>query len=231
MKSQIPYEVGNNILLLDKLFSSYSIVNRIERLYSYFNSDEILFTSSFGKDSVYLLHLISRIAPKQKVYFLNTGFNFIETEEYKNTLKELLNLDIIELLPLKKEHDFSIDNQLWQSNPNKCCFINKVKPLETIGKDFKVWLSGLKKNQTELRNSIRIFENRNNIIKFHPLFDQSEESISKYVSYFDLPKHPLKEQGYGSIGCTHCTIKGEGRNGRWSGTDKTECGLHFDVNL
>ncbi len=232
MKLQVPYlEINKNIEILDELFSSYSIVNRIERLYNLFKPEEILFTSSFGNDAAYLLHLISRISPGQKVHFVDTGYHFRETEEYKNTLKNLFDLDIVEIRPDKDEHEFTTNKELWKIQPNRCCFINKVKPLENVGKNFKVWLSGLKQNQTKLRNSIKIFENKEDVIKFHPLFDQSSESIKEYIEYFNLPPHPLKEKGYGSIGCTHCTAKGVGRDGRWSGSEKTECGLHFDVNL
>lgn len=232
MKLQVPYEeIENNIEILDELFSSYSVVNRIERLYSHFKPEEILYTSSFGADAAYLLHLISRICPTQKVHFINTGYHFKETLKYKNKLQDLFNLEIIDILPEENEHKLTEDRELWKVQPNRCCYINKVKPLEGIDKNFKVWLSGLKKNQSKSRSAIKIFENKENIIKFHPIFDQSAESIKEYTDYFNLPTHPLKLEGYGSIGCYHCTVKGEGRNGRWSGTNKTECGLHFDVNL
>jgi phosphoadenosine phosphosulfate reductase len=232
MKLQVPYsEINNNIEILEELFSSYSVVNRIERLYSIFKPEEVLFTSSFGNDAAFLLHLISRISPSQKVYYINTGYQFKETEEYKNTIIQLTNLEIVEILPEKVDHEFTTQKELWKIRPDKCCYLNKVKPIESFGKNFKVWISGLKKNQTKFRSSIKIFENKEDIIKFHPLFDKSAEDIKEYLEYFNLPAHPLKEQGYGSIGCTHCTERGVGREGRWSGTDKTECGLHFDVNL
>lgn len=232
MKLQVPYEeIESNIKILDELFNSYSVVNRIERLYAHFNQDEILYTSSFGVDAAYLLHLISRICPLQKVHFINTGYHFKETIEYKDKLQDLFKIEIIEILPEKNEHIFTSEKELWKIQPNKCCYINKVKPLENIDKNYKVWLSGLKQNQTTSRSSIKIFENRENIIKFHPIFDQSQETISKYNRYFNLPAHPLIKEGYGSIGCYNCTIKADGRDGRWSGNNKTECGLHFDVNL
>ena len=225
------WQKTDNINILEELFNSYSVVNRIERLYSIFNPNEILYTSSFGADSAYLLHLVSRICPNQKIYFLDTGYHFEETIKYKNDLQKLLDLNIIDVVPDKKEHLFSEKKELWKIQPDRCCHINKVKPLESINGEFKVWLSGLKKNQSKSRSSIKIFENKDNIIKFHPLYDQTEDSIKKYTEYFNLPQHPLKLEGYSSIGCYPCTSKGVGRDGRWNGTNKTECGLHFDVNL
>jgi len=232
MKLQVPYEnISENVAVLEDLFNSFSVVNRIERLYSVFKPEEILYTSSFGADAVYLLHLVNRICPSQKIHFINTGYHFKETLEYKDKLQNMFDLNIVEILPEKEEHKFTSNMELWKYQPSRCCHINKVKPLENIDKGYKVWLSGLKKNQSIPRNSIKIFENRNNIIKFHPIYDQSEDSIKEYIEYFNLPMHPLKLEGYNSIGCYNCTSKGVGRDGRWAGNGKTECGLHFDVNL
>lgn len=125
MKLQVPYEeIESNIKILDELFSSYSVVNRIERLYAHFNHEEILYTSSFGADAAYLLHLVSRICPSQKVHFINTGYHFKETLEYKSTLQDLFQIEIIEILPDEKEYKFSLDKELWKIQPNRCCYIN-----------------------------------------------------------------------------------------------------------
>ena len=221
----------NKVKVLNDLFNSYSVVNRIERLYTIFDPEEILYTSSFGTESAYLLHLISRICPTQKVHFINTGYHFKETIDYKDQLTKLFGLNLIEIHPEMNDHNFTRDKELWKIHPNKCCYLNKVRPVEKIDKKYRVWLSGLKQNQSASRYSIKIFENKDSIIKFHPIFDQSEESINEYLEYFGLPPHPLKEEGYGSIGCYHCTAKGMGRDGRWSTKNKTECGLHFDVSL
>lgn len=214
--------------VLRNLFEGYSIVNRLQRIYEIFTPDEVLVTSSFGTNAAYLLHLISRINPDQKIYFIDTGFHFKETLEYKKRLIKWLDLKVVEIHPEKDDHEFTEKTKLWQSNPDHCCQLNKTKPLGKIKNNFKVWISGLIKSQTEFRSSLRLFEDNNEIIKFHPLYDLEYTEIEKYVNYFNIPPHPMVGKGYESIGCTHCTAKGKGRNGRWSGKSKTECGLHLN---
>jgi len=102
-----------------------------------------------------------------------------------------------------------------------------VEPLQLIKKDYKIWVSGLMRWQSDFRNSLDIFEQREGIIKFYPLVDIDYESRDAFIKEHHLPFHPLKSKGYSSIGCTHCTIAGEDRSGRWNNSPKTECGLHL----
>lgn len=101
-----------------------------------------------------------------------------------------------------------------------------MAPLEPVKAAHKVWISGLMRHQTRFRERLRIFEKQGDIIKFHPLIDFTEEEVAAYMEQYRLPAHPLEAGGYGSVGCTHCTRRGEGRSGRWQGTNQTECGLH-----
>lgn len=213
---------------LRQLFKGYSVETRLKHLYSIFEPNEVLVTSSFGTNAAYLLHMISRINPNQKIYFIDTGFHFKETLEYKKQLVEWLKINIVEIHPDKNEHQKAIDNKLWQTNPDLCCHLNKTKPLGKIKNGFKVWISGLIKSQTEFRSSLRLFEDNNEVIKFHPLFDLEYTEIEKYINYFKIPPHPMAGKGFESIGCTHCTAPGKDRNGRWNGHSKTECGLHIN---
>jgi phosphoadenosine phosphosulfate reductase len=213
---------------LRELFEGYSTVNRLQKLYEIFSPDEVLVTSSFGTNAAYLLHLISRINPAQKIYFIDTGFHFKETMQYKKKLIKWLNLNVVEIHPDEADHKYAIENSLWQTDPDHCCHLNKTKPLGKIKTNFKVWISGLIKSQSEFRSSLRLFEDNDQVIKYHPLYDLEYSEIEKYVKYFKIPPHPLVGKGYESIGCTHCTAPGKGRNGRWSGKSKTECGLHIN---
>ena len=213
---------------LQELFKSYSTVNRLERLYEIFSPDEVLVTSSFGTNAAYLLHLISRINPDQQIHFIDTGFHFKETMDYKKKLIEVLNLKVVEIHPDKEDHQHAVKSNLWTNNPDHCCHLNKTKPLVKIKNIFTVWISGLIKSQSEFRSTLRMFEDKNDVIKFHPLYDLEYKEIEKYVKYFKVPPHPMVGKGYESIGCTHCTKPGVGRNGRWSGKSKTECGLHLN---
>jgi phosphoadenosine phosphosulfate reductase len=213
---------------LREMFEGYSTVNRLQKLYEYFSPDEVLVTSSFGTNAAYLLHLISRIMPEQKIHFIDTGFHFKETLEYKKRLTKWLNLNVVEIHPDTDDHQYAVKSSLWETDPDHCCHLNKTKPLSKIKNNFKVWISGLIKSQTEFRSSLRLFEDKNDVLKYHPLYDLDYSEIEKYVKYFNIPPHPMVGKGYESIGCTHCTAKGRGRNGRWNGKSKTECGLHID---
>lgn len=199
---------------------------RIQNLYRYFRQEEVLYTSSFGTKSVFLLHLISRIRPSQQVYFINTGFHFQATLDYKQQLTELLGLQVADILPDPTQHQLSLKEESWNTDADLCCTINKVAALEPIKARHKVWISGLMAYQTDYRSDLKIFEQQDGLLKFHPLVDIDEGEFLYHLAYHNLPRHPLEALGYGSVGCTHCTAKGKGREGRWQGKAKTECGLH-----
>jgi len=212
--------------LLNDIFTPLPFRERIKKLYNYFNEGEVLFTSSFGTKSVFLLHLIHQVRPNQKIYFIDTTYHFEETIAYKNKLIRLFNLNVESVRPKEAENDLTRDEQWWNEHPRMCCTINKVAPLEPIKAKHKVWISGLMAYQTEFRSRLNIFEKQGDMVKFHPLIDIDEGEFLYHLSYHNLPRHPLEEKCYGSIGCTHCTKPGEGRDGRWSGTGQKECGLH-----
>ena len=212
--------------LLNKDFQSLKYRQRLEKLYETFDSSEVLVTSSFGTKSVFLLWLISQIKPGQKVHFINTTYNFPQTLEYKKELANLLDLEIIEILPNTKDNLISKSEELWKTDTERCCAINKISPLEPMKAGHKVWISGLMAYQTDFRKNLRVWEQQDDLLKFHPLIDIEEGEFLYQTGLNKLPQHPLMDLGYGSVGCTHCTVKGEGRSGRWADKEKTECGLH-----
>jgi len=215
-----------SVELLNDIFTPLTFQERISLLEKYFGTDDVLFTSSFGTNSVFLLYWMSELRPDQKVHFIDTGYNFPETLAYKEDLSKRFDLNIVEVHPDAEQHAFTRDEQWWKDHPRMCCSINKIVPLEPIKSEHKVWVSGIMGYQTDFRSGLRVFERQGDIIKFQPLIDIDEGEVNYYFSLFNLPDHPLKAQGYGSVGCTHCTAKGEGREGRWKGQHKTECGLH-----
>ncbi len=232
-KDNSPAAVANNISTTDfpvdefnNAFKMLSPIQRLERLYEIFNPEEILFTSSFGTNSAYLLFLLSKVNKKQKIHFINTGFLFEETLRYKNELAERFELELIELTPQDQEHALTEEEEWWKDHPKMCCAINKIAPLDKVKKNKKIWVSGLLGNQTVFRTNLEIFSPHGDLYKFHPLLDIDEGELLYQASFNKLPQHPLADFGYGSVGCTHCTIKGEGRSGRWANSEKTECGLH-----
>ncbi|MBI5915791.1 MAG: phosphoadenylyl-sulfate reductase [Bacteroidetes bacterium] len=212
--------------LLNDVFAPLSFQERIRLLYKYFRPDDVLFTSSFGTNSVFLLYWVQEIRPSQPVHFIDTMYHFPETLAYKDDLIRRYHLNVVDVLPEPEQNARTREEQWWVDHPRMCCSINKVVPLEAIKARHKVWISGLMSFQTESRSNLHVFERQGDILKFHPLIDLDEGELLYYFSLHNLPRHPLEEQGYGSIGCRHCTQKGEGREGRWKGQARTECGLH-----
>ena len=215
---------------LNEKFSKVPFEERITKLYDIFDESDVLYTSSFGTSAIFLIFLISKLRPTQKIHFIDTGYHFQETIDYKSELTGCYNLNVETVNPDEYLHQYSLDNQLWQDDPNLCCQVNKVEPLEVIKNDYKVWISGLMSFQSPTRKNLNIFEQQDKILKFYPLIDVTEAELNACKEKYNLPEHPLLPKGYASVGCTHCTVKGEDRSGRWSGKGKVECGLHFPID-
>lgn len=212
---------------LNKKYNQLTVEKRIEELYKDFAPQEIMLTSSFAATSAFLLRVFSRVNSTQKIYFIDTGYHFDETLEYMERLTDLYGLNVESIGAEKWQHDFTTSDETWKKDPNLCCSLNKVKPLELIKEQFTVWVSGLMEWQSDHRSSLDIFEERGGILKFYPLLDVSRAEREKYITVNKLPFHPLVAKGYSSIGCKHCTVPGEDRSGRWNNNPKTECGLHL----
>ena len=213
--------------MLNEKYKKLTVEQRIEELYKDFDSKEIMLTSSFAATSAFLLRVFSKINVEQKIYFINTGYHFNDTLEYKEQLTKLYHLNVVDVSAEKWEHDFTTKDETWKKDPDLCCSVNKVKPLEKIKERFTVWVSGLMEWQSDHRSSLNIFEDRGGILKFYPLLDVSKEKREEYIKENKLPFHPLISKGYSSIGCEHCTVPGDDREGRWNNSPKTECGLHL----
>lgn len=211
---------------LEQVFQSLTPAERVKRLFELYGEKEILLTSSFGTSAVLLLSLISENAPGSTVYFIDTGYHFPETLEYKQALIEKLDIKVVDIHPEDWEHEFTTSDRTWEKNPDFCCSVNKVKPLNKVKEAFSIWVSGLIGFQNSFRAQKGVFDVREDIDRFYPLIDVTEQWVAEYMTSRELPQHPLKTQGFASVGCTHCTIEGEDRSGRWMNSEKTECGLH-----
>ena len=219
----------NNSDSIDQLNASYvhlKPLQRLEKLFNDFDREDILVTSSFGTTSGILMGMVSLVAPGHPIHFIDTTFCFRRTIEYKNTLTDLLGLHIINILPEPEDNLHAREVSLWDTNKDLCCFVNKIKPFEPYKIGKKIWVSGLLMNQTPFRENLRIFEQRPSLIKMHPNIDTTAEGFEAFLRENGIPPHPLKLQGYDSVGCTHCTIRGKGREGRWANSSKMECGIH-----
>ena len=211
---------------LNALFTPLGFRERIHLLYAYFHEEEVLVTSSFGANSSFLLFLLYQLHPNQPIHFIDTGFHFPETLAYKKELTEKWALQVIDLQSDVHTHERTVEGRWWEQKSDRCCAVNKVQPLEVAKSGKRVWMSGLMGFQNSFRSGLKVFQQQGDLLKFHPCIDLEESVYQEEVKGHELPRHPLEAQGYESIGCHHCTQPGKGRDGRWQGQGKTECGLH-----
>lgn len=194
-------------------------------------------TCSFGGAGLVLAHMVSRVAPETPVIFLNTGFLFPETLALRDEFAQRYGLNLVELHPRLTPEEQSLvhGDALWERDPDLCCQIRKVEPMQRALDGLDAWITGLRREQSATRADIRPLEyhelqDGRPILKVMPLFNWTRREVWDYIWRNDLPYNPLLDRGYASIGCTHCTrpvADGEDeRAGRWSGQGKTECGLH-----
>lgn len=201
---------------------------RIKQFYKDFAVDRVLVTSSFAANSAYFLYLFSTYGdPNQAIHFIDTRFHFDETLRYKEFLTEKYKLKVINITPHQAQNKAAQKEELWKKNPDLCCEINKVQPLSSIAKKYHVWASGLMRSQNEHRKNLRVFEEKKGSLRFYPIIDINPMERDLFTAKEHLPTHPLVKEGYHSIGCKHCTVKGQNREGRWVGLAKNECGLHI----
>lgn len=205
---------------------SRSPLERIAWLFERVPPEEILVTTSLGASSALLLHMVHRVAPKHPVYFVDTGYLFAETIQYCTQVAKALGVNLRRVTPEKGDHAFTLESQLYATDPDQCCALNKVKPVNALKAGKRVWVSGLLRYQNANRSKLNFMQPQGALTKFFPVLDMTAEEVALYYLLYELPHHPLVQQGYGSVGCFHCTQKGEGRQGRWAGKAKTECGLH-----
>jgi phosphoadenosine phosphosulfate reductase len=192
--------------------------------------------SAFAAESVVLLHLVADVDPSMPVLFLNTGKLFGETLRYRDRLQDVLGLTDIRAIGPHPDDRKALDPEgtLWSRDPDACCHFRKVVPLSRALAGFDAVITGRKRFQTLARAGMEKVEFSDGHFRFNPLFDWDLASLMRYIEEHGLPRHPLLNDGYPSIGCMPCTRKvaaGEGyRAGRWSGLDKDECGIHAGVD-
>lgn len=216
-----------DIKALNEKYRKLSVEERIIELDKDFKDEEIMLTSSFATTSAYLLHLFAQFRPTQLIHFIDTGYHFEETLLYKDYLTSVYGLNVESVKAEDWKHEFTTNDQTWKTDPDLCCSVNKVEPLNALKENYGIWVSGLMEWQSDHRASLDIFEIRGEILKFYPLLDVTAEEREAYIKEHLLPFHPLQIKGYLSIGCKHCTVPGKGRDGRWNNNPKTECGLHL----
>lgn len=197
--------------------------------------ENVVYACSFGIEGIVLIDLLSKVKPDAKIVFLDTDVHFKETYELIDKVK----LKYPDLQIELKKPKLTLDEQakkygekLWESDPNSCCEIRKILPLQETLSGSVAWISGLRREQSETRKSVDFVnkDDRFQSIKICPLIHWTWKEIWRYVHKNDLVYNPLHDRGYPSIGCSHCTKPAfneeDIRSGRWTGQTKTECGLH-----
>jgi phosphoadenosine phosphosulfate reductase len=174
---------------------------------------------SFQKEESVLVHMLMEVQPEARVFTIDTGVLFPETLATWKRFEEHFGLRV-EVI------DARSPDEPWSAN--HCCSDAKVEALEQALEEADAWITGIRREQAPTRAAAHKFERdeRRGIWKVNPLADWSEKELWTYIYKYDLPYHPLHDRGYSSIGCAPCTLPGDGREGRWAGQDKIECGIH-----
>jgi phosphoadenosine phosphosulfate reductase len=195
--------------------------------------DKLCLTCSWQKQSSVLVHMVSELGIDIPVIELDTALFFRETYETRERLVERYGLELIrpEVISVAEQHKQEGPN-LWESNPDRCCHVRKVEPLERALKEYDAWISGIRREQSLTRkDAARVeFSERYDVWKIQPLVDWDAKRVDAYIHVNEIPYNPLHDAGYPSIGCIPCTRpvsrEQDERAGRWADSDKIECGIH-----
>jgi phosphoadenosine phosphosulfate reductase len=201
--------------------------------------DRVSIATGFGPEGAALIDLAVKINPRADIFFLDTSFLFPETYDLRRRLEDRYGIEIrasrSEITPEAQELSFG--PKLWSTDPDLCCRLRKLEPLREALSGRAAWMTAIRRDQTEARASARAVEwdYQWKLVKVNPIVRWSKSDVWSYIRKNDVPYNPLHDQGYPSIGCTHCTRavrEGEDeRAGRWAGFAKTECGLHGRTSI
>ncbi len=194
--------------------------------------DRICITSSMS-DAV-IVHLASAIRPGIDVVFLDTGYHFPETIGTRDAVSAVYPVNLVNVTPSRTvaEQDAELGPRLYGRNPDLCCYLRKVEPLERALQGYDAWITGVRREETLSRRSTRVvdFDEKRQKVKVNPIVSWTSEQVDEYIATNGVLVNPLVYDGYPSIGCRTCTLRVEPgadpRSGRWAGTGKTECGIH-----
>ena len=181
----------------------------------------LVIASSFQKESSVIIDLMQRVEPDTRFVTIDTGVLFEETHATRRAIEERYGIEI-------EVHDASSPDGLPWTGGDRCCGDYKVAALRRALGDAEAWVTGLRREHSpERADTAKVhWDVRNGLWKVAPLADWSDRDVWRYIAEHDVPYNPLHDRGYDSIGCVPCTQPGQGRAGRWAGSDKTECGLH-----
>jgi phosphoadenosine phosphosulfate reductase len=233
---EITYENWNDEVVNTILEKRSDFLDILKWAYQEYG-DNIVYACSFGAEGVVLIDLIHKVNKEATIIFLDTGLHFSETYELIDRVKEkypTLNIKMVKPKLNLKEQAEKYGDQLWKKDPNLCCQLRKVAPLQEALSGATAWISGLRRDQSPLRSKTQYINKDDKFknIKICPLIHWKWDEILTYIELNKLPYNPLHDQGYPSIGCAPCTQpvsdNADSRAGRWAGQTKSECGLHLN---
>lgn len=195
---------------------------------------KLTMATAFGPEGCVILYYLGKIEPRTHVFNLDTGYQFQETLDLRDRIAQKYGIEVEMKRPetTVEQYEALHGGPLYKTNPEKCCFDRKVTVLRQAAVGFDAWMSGIRRDQSSdrARASIVGWDKKFNLVKISPLANWTKKEVWKLITTEDIPYNPLHDQGFPSIGCWPCTravMEGEDeRAGRWSGTAKTECGLH-----
>lgn len=177
-----------------------------------------------------LSHLVASVHPGVRVLFLDTGYHFAETLGTADAVEASLPIELIRVRPhlSVEDQDAAFGKDLFARDPDLCCAMRKVAPLAKALTPYVAWASGIRREESASRSNVGVVEwdDRHQMVKVNPMATWSQDDFDRYIADNNILVNPLHSEGYGSIGCAPCTRPGEGRDGRWLGMPKVECGLH-----
>jgi phosphoadenosine phosphosulfate reductase len=194
--------------------------------------DRLCITSSMT-DAV-IIDLVSREIPGIDVLFLDTGYHFAETVGTRDAVSAVYPVNVVNVTPptTVAEQDTELGPKLYARNPDLCCYLRKVVPLEQSLEPYDAWITGVRREETDARTDTRVvqWDARRQMVKVNPIVDWTQQEVDDYIAKNGVLVNPLVYDGYPSIGCRTCTAKvapgADPRSGRWAGSAKTECGIH-----
>ena len=196
--------------------------------------DKLLFSTAFGAEGCCILHILAEIGPQIRFINLDTGYQFKETLELRERIKERYGIEVELVQPelTVAEYEAEHGGPLFNIRPDQCCFDRKIIPLRKIVGGYDAWISSIRRDQTKDRAVAQVvqWDAKFNLAKVNPLLSWNFKDVWNFIHKHEIPYNPLHDQNYPSIGCWPCTASvkpgGDERDGRWAGTKKKECGLH-----
>jgi phosphoadenosine phosphosulfate reductase len=195
---------------------------------------KLTMATAFGAEGCCILHMLAEIQPAVRVFNLQTGYQFPETLELRERIRERYGIEVEYIVPEMSvsEYEAEYGGPLYRIRPDQCCHDRKVLPLRQAVIGYDAWISAIRGDQTSHRAAAGVvgWDGKFNLVKVNPLLGWTRSDVWRFILDHDIPYNPLHDQGYPSIGCWPCTIPVEEgadeRSGRWTGTAKKECGLH-----